>query len=389
MLLGKVSINLNSAQNVQAGKEQPKITANKEFSTSPVLDDKMSSKAISNYFKGGQLVSFKGYACEKSDFKVKQEKDIPCACCGRNMLRNDDVKAFEEKAVGLKGKALQEHLQKNMDYFRGTEKAVVNFFMKTSKKNPNLTLKGLLKAYSPNAKVLLEEEQKNVLKELSEKAAPLGKDNAVEKCIQQAIKDIDNSNEESHFQRKPFLAKILNATQNITDKEFAGQLLDIAVKLPMSQNSIEAFIVKYSHDSRDDKAIAHRLAQTAVSTAEHIHPDTLGGPDNTANYVAECGDCNSKRGHMPLNKWMENFPNMPRSVQRNIDEVTERIINGNLDQRYTDYPSDVKSTFNRETNGTIKIKVKNAEEIKKARQESGVVDKKIVNNKKKRKAKVN
>ena len=366
--------NINSSLNVQ--KLNPNtITKNNNVNigfnnTNPIHNDKISSQAISNYFKGEQLISFKGYDCDKSNFKVKQEKDLPCACCGRKMLRNEDVKAFEENAVGLKGKKLREHLSAHMDYFRGTEKAVVNFLMKTSEKNPNLTMKGLLNQYSPNAKMLLEEEQKNVLKELSDKASILGKDNAVEKRIEKALADIKNSDDEQFFQRKPFLKDILDIAKGMEDKEFAGQLLDIAVKLPMSQNSIEAFIVKYAHNNRNDKAIAHRLAQTAVSTAEHIHPDSLGGPDNTANYVAECADCNSKRGHMPLKEWMENFPNMPRSVQKNIDEVTERIINGNLGPKYDDYPEDIKSTFNKETNGIIKLQVKNSKEISKARQES-------------------
>ena len=75
---------------------------------------------------------------------------------------------------------------------------------------------------------------------------------------------------------------------------------------------------------------------------------------------------------MPLEEWMENFPNMPRSVQRNIDEVTERIINGNLGDRYDDYPLDIQATMQRETGGLIKLEVKNPEEIDKAREEKGL-----------------
>lgn len=335
-------------------------------------DDKKGSQAIANYFRGEQLVSFKGHHCDKSDFKVKREEGIPCACCGRLMMTNNGVKNFESKAVGATGEYLQDLLNANMEYFRGTEKAVVNFLVKTSQENPKLTMKGLLTKYSPNAKTLLEDEQYNVMNELTEKASVLGKGNPVEKCVNNAINKIKNSTDENHFERKPFLKAMVNVTKGLKDKELAGQLLDIAVKLPMSQNSIEAFIVKYAHGDKDDKAIAHRLAQTAVSTAEHIHPDTLGGPDNTANYVAECGDCNSKRGHMPLEEWMQNFPNMPRSVQRNIDEVTERIINGNLGGSYDDYPVDIQKTMDRETGGLVKIKVKNPEEIDKAREERGL-----------------
>ena len=63
---------------------------------------------------------------------------------------------------------------------------------------------------------------------------------------------------------------------------------------------------------------------------------------------------------------------MPRSVQRNIDEVTERIISGNLGDKYDDYPIDIKATMERETGGVIKLNVKNPEEIDKAREERGL-----------------
>lgn len=335
-------------------------------------DDKKGSQALSSYFRGSQMVNFKGHHCDKSDFRVKREEGIPCACCGRMMMTNNGVRNFENNAVGKTGKDLQDLLNANMEYFRGTEKAVVNFFLKTSDKNPNLTMKELLVRYSPSAKVLLEDEQYIVMDQLKEKASVLGKDNPVEKCVNKAIDKIKNSTDADHFERKPFLKEMVRVTDKLNNKELAGQLLDIAVKIPMSKNSIEAFIVKYSHGDKDDRAIAHRLAQTAVATAEHIHPDCLGGEDHTANYVAECGDCNSKRGHMPLEEWMENFPNMPRSVQRNIDEVTERIINGNLGSRYDDYPLDIQATMARETGGLITLEVKNPEEIDKAREERGI-----------------
>lgn len=356
---------------------QPKVTA-KETPVAPVkseeksVDNKSGSQALSSYFRGGQMVHFAGHPCSKSDFKVKKEEGIPCACCGRMMMTSNGVQNFENKAVGAKGEDLQNLLTANMDYFRGTEKAVVNFMLKTSKMNPELTMKGIMTQYSPSAKVLLEDEQKIVLAEVTKKASVLGKDNPVEKCVQQALKDIKESTDAKHFERKPFLKQLVNVTNTLNDKELAGQILDTAVKLPMSKNSIEAFIVKYGHGTKEDKDIAHRLAQTSISTAEHVHPDTLGGPDHTSNYVAECADCNSKRGHMPLEEWMENFPNMPRSVQRNIDEVTERIINGNLGSRYDDYPLDIQATMNRETGGLIKLDVKNPEEIDKAREERGL-----------------
>ena len=49
------------------------------------------------------------------------------------MMTNKGVQAFESKAVNANGEYLQNLLNANMEYFRGTEKAVVNFLVKASK----------------------------------------------------------------------------------------------------------------------------------------------------------------------------------------------------------------------------------------------------------------
>jgi len=372
MNLRGIDVQTVSVQPLESKKENVKQAKSVETVQGNTVEEKKGSNALSSYFRGGQAVNFTGFPCSKSKFNVKQEEGVPCSCCGRLMMTSKGVDNFVKKAANAKGEYLQEVLSANMEFFRGTEKSVVNFFMKTSQKNPDANMKDLLVQYAPNAKVLLEEEQKNVLAEVSQKASVLGKDNPIQQRVERALVDIANSTDAKHFERKPFLKDIADLTGRMEDKELGGQILDSAVKLPMSKTSIESFIVKYSHSDKSGEDIARRLSQPAIATAEHIHPDTLGGPDNTANYMSECADCNNKRGHMPYSEWMENYPNMPRSVQRNIDEVTERIINGNLGSRYDDYPLDLQQAIDRETDGVIKLKVKNPEEIDKAREERGI-----------------
>lgn len=154
---------------VQTANIQPQkqpVNNTKEGNNNPVAqpqvssDDKKGSQALSSYFRGSQLVAFKGFSCSKSDFIVKKEEGIPCACCGRLMMTNKGVENFERNANGATGEYLQKLLKANMEYFRGTEKAVANFILETSEKNPKLSMSGLMSYYSPNAKVLLENEQK-------------------------------------------------------------------------------------------------------------------------------------------------------------------------------------------------------------------------------------
>lgn len=342
----------------------------KTLTTVP-FEQKSSSDAVSGYFKAAQLLSFKGYPCSKAGFLVKRQKNIPCACCGQKMFTSDGIKDFVKEVESQKGKDLSKTLEENMGYFRGIERAVAKFLIKTSSKSPDLGMSELLQKYSPNAKVLMETEQKSVMDRIDEKAKSiLGEKNVVSDCVNEAIKQIDNGTKDNTFLRKPFLANLVETLKQVEDKELAGQMLDIAVQLPTSKNTLESFIVKYSQ--KNNFEIARRLAQTGISTAEHIHPDSMGGPDDTSNYMAECAHCNSHRGTTDLEEWMKEYPNMPRSVQRNIDEVTERIINGDLGTKYEDYPTDLQKTVDTETRGIIKLKVKNSEEIEAERKKRGL-----------------
>ncbi|MGN1124782.1 MAG: hypothetical protein ACI4SM_01225 [Candidatus Gastranaerophilaceae bacterium] len=329
------------------------------------------SRAIASYFRGGQNVNFVGHACKKADFQVKKQENIPCACCGRPMMTSKQMNNFIDEAQNATGEDLIKVLDKTMPYFRGTEKAIANFFRKTAGMSPEKTMSELLMDYSPNAVTLLATEQKNVLATATQKATELfGEKNPLNDCIQRGIKLIDKSTNTNHFQRRKFLAEMITAGKSLKNREGVAEVIDLAAQLPNAGNSIESFIVKYSR--KDNTAIARRLVNTAIATAEHVHPDSLGGPDHTSNYLGECGDCNSKRGNKPLEDWMKEYPNMPRNVQKNVDEVTERIINGDLGDKYDDYPIDIQATVERETNGMIKIKVKNPEEIDKTREQRGI-----------------
>ena len=66
---------------------------------------------------------------------------------------------------------------------------------------------------------------------------------------------------------------------------------------------------------------------------------------------------------------MTNYPNMPESAQKNVDFVTEKLINGELGEDYTDYPADLKNALDNQTKGQIKLNVLNPEEIEKKRNE--------------------
>ena len=102
MILRNIETSAPPVKSIQNGEH--KVNNSAITSGQPEVsnnDDKKGSQALSNYFRAGQMVAFKGHACTKSDFKVKREEGIPCACCGRMMMTNKGVQAFESKAVML------------------------------------------------------------------------------------------------------------------------------------------------------------------------------------------------------------------------------------------------------------------------------------------------
>ena len=70
----------------KAVEKNPQVT-NPIENRFPKQQTNDGSKAIMNYFFGMQNVpSFKGYPCSTGEFVVKQIDNVPCACCGAEMM---------------------------------------------------------------------------------------------------------------------------------------------------------------------------------------------------------------------------------------------------------------------------------------------------------------
>lgn len=369
---------INSVLPLKVGQStlEKKSTQEQQTVTNPITKEQNSNvmDIYKNYFKASQALnpSFFGHSCSTASFKPKTLPSMPCACCGRPMVTRKQTEEFAQKAGNATGNELADVLDSFKDHFRASERAVANFAIKEARKNESATLKSIVSSRLPDSLVLLEEEQKDVLNRMSKLAKQeLGEKNPVQNCVERGLNLVSSRSKNEYFQRKPYLKEVLKSLESVENKEVAGKILDIAVQLPTSEKNIDAFIAKYSR--RDSQAIANRLVANAIVTAEHIHPKSKGGPNNTANYIGECQECNGHRGNMPMNDWWEeNYPNMPRSAQRNIDKVTEEIINNKIGGNYEDWAVDVKKALFKETEGKISVKVLNPEEIKKARAERGL-----------------
>ena len=84
------------------------------------------------------------------------------------------------------------------------------------------------------------------------------------------------------FGRKNFIEDIEELVQNIPDQRLAHKMIQIAVKLPTSDDEISAFIVKASRKSPEK--IAFDWLWGAVGDIDHVISRSSGGKDKPLNY---------------------------------------------------------------------------------------------------------
>lgn len=349
--------------------------AKSAFVTSPIQKPFVKTQTVNpalahmNYFLGGQAVSFKGHNCSTSNFRVVRLNDVPCGCCGMPMLTYKQNQQLCLEATQKSGSDLAEFLQNNKKYFRGNESAIANYIISEAQKDEMTSVDSIIAHADVDTHEIFNNENKRVLNNV--KASLLSnhcRNNEINSYVDNTIAQL-NSEDNVNFKRNNFLSGLNSLLNSNGDKELKHQVLDRAIKLPVSETQIERFFEKYSNASTTK--IMQRLLNPATATAEHIQPHSLNGANNTANYLGECEECNSKRGNYDLNNyWMVNYPNMPESAQKNIDFVTDKIVKGELGDKYDDYPVDLQKALDNQTNGQIKLKVLTPEEIEAKRQEA-------------------
>ena len=158
-------------------------------------------------------------------------------------------------------------------------------------------------------------------------------------------------------------------------EEAQAKIQDAAMDLPQTFNHVQRIYDKYA--GKKNEEIARRLFSTALTTAEHIHPHSLGGPDNTANYIAECAGCNNPRGNMDYAEWLKVHPEYPRKAQEHVEHVEARLINGEIGKDYNDWPIDVRASLSKESGGRMTLKVLNPSTIENMRRERGLSGKDV------------
>ncbi len=320
--------------------------------------------ALKSYFAAG--VSFGGHHCKTSNFEPKKLPDVPCCCCGRPMLREQDLAVCKKGVQSTSGDKLAATLKEYSKYMRSDEKCVGEILANQAKKSGG-NVSDCMKQTGANLSELTGQYANGILDKLGAAATEAFKteENPVANLIEEARGNIDSKR---GIDRSTFVAKLEKVGGKLNEEQQA-QLQDIAMDLPQTFNHVQRIYDKYENKKPED--IARRLFSTALTTAEHIHPHSLGGPDNTANYIAECAGCNNPRGNMDYADWLKVHPEYPRKAQEHIEHIEARIINGEIGSDYNDWPVDVKASLTKESGGRMKLQVLNPDTIANMRKARG------------------
>ena len=242
------------------------------------------------------------------------------------------------------------------------EKEMFDIFKNYSKQKPNGNFVDCLNNLRPEAhkKLMLEEfDILDKVDDMSRDASPdlaLAVRHKTTKCRDVIL----TNNPMNPFKRKTLITSLNEINPSKKEEKLFEQLKEQVEYLPTSGTSKNAFIVKYTDTARprSHEEIAKRLLRPSVQTAEHIHPDSLGGANALGNFILTSAGRNSERGNMPLPKFIEKYPDIPKYMQTHAEQIIDNINDGKL-KGYEDYPVKLQKSLYKESKGLIDLDLSN------------------------------
>ena len=228
----------------------------------------------------------------KTFFKKLMREDIPDAYTGKSMIAQEEIDSLKSLGVFKKKSSIaMKYLKEYEDCMFPIEKEVYYILKNLAKKHPDMNLQELLQMKHRRAEEILIQQQTKILDKINMmiRVLPRGEYLQARRFINGAFDKIldPHPTPETRFSRKVFLHGLDEL--KISDPKTKEKIMAVASKLPQSSDSINAFIVKYSHDTkiidknpfgkqeiivvpRSPEEIALRLLDPAVQSDEHIWP---------------------------------------------------------------------------------------------------------------------
>ena len=278
---------------------------------------------------------------------------------GITMLSSDELSIAEKKLDKCKdAKSSIKVLSKYKKNMLPVEKAMFEIFKEYSKQNPTGNFVDCLNSLRPEAhkKLMLEEfDILDKVDELSRNASPdlaLAVRDKTTKCRDVILTD----NPMKPFKRKTLITSLDEIIPDKNEEQLFNTLKEQIEYLPTSGTSKNAFIVKYADSSRprSHEEIAKRLLRPSLQSAEHIHPDSLGGANALSNFILTSAGRNSERGNMPLFNFIAKYPDIPIYMQTHVEQIIDNIHKEKL-KGIEDYPYLLKDSLYKESNWLINL----------------------------------
>ena len=176
---------------------------------------------------------------------------------------------------------------------------------------------------------------------------------ALIKLLEDSITKLNHQKLNIPFSRKSFIYDLQKLIDKVPNKNLQDEMIEIARKLPTSQESKSAYIMKYS--SQSSEKIFFRLLWPAFASVEHILPQSCGGKDCMKNYGGATTRENTARQNIDFTKQLERKPEAKINCQKYLDRLIEYAKKGifakyNLDVGHIE---DFKETIKKESKGSL------------------------------------
>lgn len=294
----------------------------------------------------------------KSDARILLEhaEDLVCAYSGKKMLSPYTIREIYSKLRKKQNaQASIVFLQNYENYMHKAEKEVFDI-LKSALDKSHKDFSDILNQKVIDSRKRLKIKQIEILKSTDELIDNLSDDikNNIISIKENAFSRI----EDWGFSRKYTLRELRKVEAKGNDKKIINEIFKAWHKLPNSKTDADAFIIKYF--SKDHYTIAKMLLSSSVATIEHIKPASKGGNNMLGNYLLVSSKYNSLRDSMPLNMFIETYPEL--KIEDNIQKYMNLLIRGintkKIDLiRYDNYPQMIKENISKSTKGKIDINV--------------------------------
>lgn len=290
---------------------------------------------------------------------LKRLRNITCPYTGIRMISGSTMNRIVEKLNACRN--LREKLNilsRYAGYMQPVEHRIYDHIVYYTDSNPNTGIAEMLASRFSEHLAKLRLEEFKVMDRVDTESSLLSPHTQMElrKVTTESRRRILNNSEgDLFFKRKGFLSALgeIRPSNPYEERVLSG-IRNLALFLPTSGSSENAFIVKYSR--REEEDVLKRLLIGSVATIEHVKPHSMGGKDLISNFLLVSNNGNKYRENLPLSAYIDRHPGIPEYCQFHIEEIITAIHNGAMKGNET-YPYKIKKTLFDESEGRILLNI--------------------------------